>query len=81
MYGFEVNFITVVKIFSQINISVVFKHAFKIRLFTKVCYYLFRYQNCQLSPMQLVQKVEVTRGQHGYIDVKLILKFHCSLDS
>jgi len=32
--------------------------------------------------MQLVQKVEVTRGQHIwlYIDVNLLPKFHCSLD-
>jgi hypothetical protein len=35
--GLEVNFITeVVKIFSQINISVVFTHAFKIKSFTSM---------------------------------------------
>ena len=28
-----------------------------------------RYYNCQLSPMQLVQKVEVARGQLGYISM------------
>ena len=31
----------------------------------KVCSYLFRHYNCQPSPLQLVQKVEIIRGKHG----------------
>jgi hypothetical protein len=80
LYGLEVNVLPeVVKIFSQRSNFVVFAHAFKIKSFInicmwiithyKVCSYLFRHYNCQLSPLQLVQKVEITRGKHGDISM------------
>ena len=41
MYGLEVIFLPeVVKIFSQINISVIFTHAFKIKSFTNICMWI-----------------------------------------
>ena len=58
------------KIFSQINMSVVCTHSFKIKSFKDVHVDYNPLKGmlvlipCQLYPIQLIQKVEVTQGQY-----------------
>jgi len=83
VYGFEVNFNPkVVKIFSQINISVVFTHV-------HVDYNPLKGMLVLISSLKL-STVPYAAGPESrghlrtawlYIDVKLLPKFHCLLDS
>jgi len=82
----------VVKIFSQINISVVFTNAFKIKSFTNMFMWIVNplkgmlvlFLSLKLSTISYAAGPE-SRGHSRrvwlYIDVKLLPKFHCSLDS
>ena len=90
VYGFGSFFYRkLLKTFSQINISVIFTHEFKIKSLTHIFRQIFKGMLILISSLKL-STVSYAAGPESrghsrtawlYNNVKLLPKFHCSLDS